>query len=634
MKNFSKRLLTVMTALVIFLSPTLVSAEASTYATPEDNEIIILHTNDMHGQITTDYELAYVKAYKDHVSATAVIDAGDAFQGLPLNNLTKGAKLAEIMDAIGYDAMAIGNHEFDYTRDVALGLSDGWAKSAEFSLLSSNIIYDDASLGTVGETVYKAGVVLADKKDQLDNDLKISVIGASTPETYVKADPRHTEGLKIIDPVAAVKAEIVKADYQDSDIYIVTAHLGTDKETKASWRGDTLAEELSQMPELANKRVIVVDGHSHTAYPEGKKYGNNVLYGQTGSSLNNLGKITINLDDFTKSKAELVQIREGYGIGEIQNYLTPDPGIKNLIDAADAEFDDLTKEILLDNTPVALNGERESVRTRETNLGNLITDSMLDYALDTFDDKTDVAVLNGGGIRKSLEKGKQITLKEVLSVMPYGNRLVQIDVTGEELYAMYEHALKAPIHESEVDENGLPLLTSDPAILHSSDSIRVHFDPRLTPGERVFKIELMDTDGNMKKVDLNKTYKVVTLEFLAVGGDGYSMLGGPRVEGANDADAFANYLREENESPFIEWSAYDPALPPYRVVPTSQEPETETPETEKPETEKPETETPVEENEKPKTDIPNTGIYTATLSSISTATIAAAGLYALRKRKK
>ena len=118
MKKISKRFLSIITAFVLILGSTSVMTNV---AALEANEVIILHTNDMHGQMDEKVlELAYVKAYKDHVKATAIIDGGDAFQGLPLNNLTKGAKLAEIMNVIGYDAMAIGNHEFDYTRGVAL----------------------------------------------------------------------------------------------------------------------------------------------------------------------------------------------------------------------------------------------------------------------------------------------------------------------------------------------------------------------------------------------------------------------------------------------------------------------------------------------------------------------------------
>ena len=614
MKKMSKRLITILTAFVLFLGPTTIFTEVA--AEDSGNEVIILHTNDMHGQMDAKIqELAYVKAYKDKVNAMAIIDAGDAFQGLPLNNLTRGEKMAEIMGVIGYDAIAIGNHEFDYTRDVALGLDDGWAKEANFPLLSANILYKDANVGPAGTHVYESGVVLA-KKDSLGNDLKVSVIGASTPETYVKADPRHTEGLEITEPIAAVKEEIVKAKYADSDIYIVTVHLGIDKETRFEWRGDTLAEELSKMPELTGKRVVVIDGHSHSVVPDGKKFGDNVIYGQTGGSLANLGEITINLDDFSKSTAKLVQIRDGYNLGAIGGLVdAPDAGVVALLEAADAEFDELTKEVLLDNLPIELVGVRELVRTRETNLGRLIADSMLDYALDTFPEKSHVAVMNGGGIRASMEANKPVTLKEVLTVMPYGNRIVQIDVTGKDLYAMYEHALKAPIAEGEVDANGTPLLQSDPAILHSSDSIRVSFDPRLDPGKRVKNIQIMDPNtGKMSDVDLNKTYKLVTLEFLAVGGDGFTMLGGARVEGGNDADVFADLFLSIDET--FDWTPYEKDMAPYRVVPLALDAE--------------DTDTPTDD----KVDIPPTGIYTGAMASMATATIAAAALFVLRKREE
>ncbi len=215
--------------------------------------------------------------------------------------------------------------------------------------------------------------------------------------------------------------------------------------------------------------------------------------------------------------------------------LIPDPVVKGIIDEAAAEFDTLAGYTVVENSPYKLTGDRAFARTRETNLGRLISDSMYEYASKRFEG-VDLAVMNGGGIRADLAPGK-ITFKDILTVLPYGNRVVTIEVTGEDIKAMFEHGLKAAVHETEVDDNGLPLLQSDPAILHVSHTVSLKFDPRLPAGSRVSEILIK---GEPLKLD--KTYKLATLEFLAVGGDGFTMLGGAREEGENDADIFRDHL--------------------------------------------------------------------------------------------
>lgn len=546
MKKISSKLLTIITAFVVILGPvTTVAAEEV------KNEFIILHTNDVHGQIDPKVnELALLKTYKDKVGASFMFDAGDASQGLPLNNITQGARLAEIYNAIGYDAMTLGNHEFDYSRDAVLKKENGFFKSALFPIVSANIYFnEDSEAGEVaGDSVFEKSRVLT--RNINGEDYTFSVIGVTTPETKVKADPRNSAGMDFTDPLPELKTELATDDHKETDYVVVLSHLATDKETKEEWRGDYVAEQLSKDPELKDRKIIFIDGHSHTEEPNGLKFGNNVLYGQTGGTLGTFGEMTINLGDFSQSVARTVKVRDGYDLSADMKDLEQNPEVKAIVDKAAAEFDTLAGYTVLENLPIHLNGEREFVRTRETNLGNLISDSMYEYGLDFFKD-SDFAVMNGGGIRASLEPGA-ITFKDVLTVLPYGNRIVQIDVKGTDVLAMYEHALKAEAHATEVDANGLPLLQSDPAILHSSDSIKVRFDTNLKSGNRVLDIHVKNKDGVFEKLNPEKVYKVVTLEFLAVGGDGFKMLGGARLEGANDADAFAEYLGGD-----INWSKYD-----------------------------------------------------------------------------
>lgn len=566
MKKTVSKFLLMLTAFLVFMSPSLSVIQAEEVA----NEFVIVHTNDMHGQMDAKVqELAYLKAYADSVNALAIFDAGDASQGLPLNNITKGARLGEIMTTIGFDAMAIGNHEFDYDQKTVLGLSDGFFKSSpEIPKLGTNVYFNASSeFGKAGDSVFETSKILTKKLGE--DNISLSVFGLSTPETYVKADPRHSEGIDFQDPLPALLIELEKEEHKDSDYFVILTHLGTDETTKLEWRGNYVAEELSKNVKHADKKFIVIDGHSHSHYEDGQKFGNNVLYGQTGSSLNNIGTMTIDRTDFSNSVIKTVPIKDGYNLHAGMTSLTPNKEIIESLKNAALEFEDLTKEVILENLPIRLVGDRDPARLRETNLGNLIADSMYDYANNTFDTYTDLAVMNGGGIRANIEPGI-VTLKEVITVMPYGNRVVQIDVTGQQVLDMFEHALNAKLQFEDgtetlkLDKNGLAQLSSNPAILHASDTVRLEFNPLNDPGSRVQKLEIANPDTlSMEPIDLNKTYKLATLEFLAVGGDGFKMLGGARLEGANDAEIFADYISSGN----VVWEDYNDEVSPYRILP-------------------------------------------------------------------
>lgn len=575
MKKLSSKLVLLITAFMIFMTPALTQVaaeEAQDGTTSTANELVILHTNDMHGQITDEYELAYLKAYKDHVDADFLFDAGDASQGLPVANTTKGAAMGELMTMLGYDAMAIGNHEFDYSLEAALGIDSGFFQSSpDIVKLATNVVYnEETEHGTAGARpdAYKGSLI---KDVQLDNGetLTVSMFGLATPETPFKADPRNSKGITFLDPIPALTEEMAKNEHDNSDLFIILGHLGTDLETQVEWRAQTLGERLATDETLNTRNYVLIDGHSHTDNPEGRKFGDNVIYGQTGGALKQVGEIRINLDDFKTSTAKTVTMfkndeREQTPIAEI---VKADESIKAKIDEVIADFDMATGEVLLKDNPYLLVGERGLVRTRETNLGNMITDSMYEYGMDTFGG-SHVAVLNGGGIRTSIQPGV-ITLKEVITVQPFGNRIVQIDVIGAQMIEMFEHAYATEVSDN-VDDNGLPIIGEKGGYLHVSDSIRVKFDPTQPAGERVKDIQIIDHELNeLVPLELEKTYKVVTLEFLAVGGDGFTMLGGARQAGTTDAEVLSDFFRAHGDGTKpIDWSIYDPELPAYRVVPT------------------------------------------------------------------
>ena len=520
----------------------------SSAAAPKTTEkdIVLVHTNDVHGRIVEekgrdkntsvvgDAKLATVieneRAKKDQT--TVVLDAGDAFQGLPISNSSKGEERAKILNEINYDAMAVGNHEFDFGLDEA----KKYKEILKFPLLSANTYVNGARL-------FEASTII-DKDKSVKGD-EVVVIGVTTPETATKTHPKNVEGVTFKDPIPEVLNVVkeiqakAKATGDDYKTYVILAHLGVDTTTPDAWRGSTLADELSKSPLLKGKRVVVIDGHSHTV--ESKTYGDNVTYNQTGSYLNNIGKVTLKPNSLLGTPS-LIKASE-------TTNLTPNATVKKLVDQIKAKYDAENAVVVVKNSPVELSGTRENVRVRETNLGNVVADSLYEYGQTGFQNKTDIAVTNGGGLRETIAKDKPITKGSVIAVLPFGNTISQIKVTGQNVLDMFEKSLGSILQvdkagKTVLDENGQPLLEPSGGFLHVSGA-KVYYDTNLPSGKRVLRVEVKNHDtGAYDKLDLNKTYYLTTNDFLAAGGDGYTMLGGAREEGPSMDEAFKNYLEK------------------------------------------------------------------------------------------
>lgn len=527
-------------------APSSEPSEASVAPKTAEKDIVLVHTNDVHGRIVEekgrdkntsvvgDAKLATVieneRAKKDQT--TVVLDAGDAFQGLPISNSTKGEARAEILNKINYDAMAVGNHEFDFGLDEA----KKYKEILKFPLLSSNTYVNGARL-------FEASTII-DKDKNVKGD-EVVVIGVTTPETATKTHPKNVQGVTFKDPIPEVLNVVkeiqakAKATGDDYKTYVVLAHLGVDTTTPDAWRGSTLADELSKSPLLKGKRVVVIDGHSHTV--ESKTYGDNVTYNQTGSYLNNIGKVTLKPNSLLGTPS-LIKASETTNV-------KPNAEVKKLVDEIKAKYDAENAVVVVKNSPVELSGTRENVRVRETNLGNVVADSLYEYGQTGFQNKTDIAVTNGGGLRETIAKDKPITKGSVIAVLPFGNTISQIKVTGQNVLDMFEKSLGSILQvdkagKTVLDENGQPLLEPSGGFLQVSGA-KVYYDTNLPSGKRVLRVEVKNHDtGAYDKLDLNRTYYLTTNDFLAAGGDGYTMLGGERQEGPSMDEAFKNYLEK------------------------------------------------------------------------------------------
>ena len=505
----------------------------------EEKDTVILHTNDVHGRIVEekgvigDAKLATVIEQERAKSnqTTLVVDAGDAFQGLPISNSTKGEARAEILNKMQYDAMAVGNHEFDFGLDEA----KKYKEILKFPLLSSNTYVNGARL-------FEASTIV-DKDKTVEGD-EFVVIGVTTPETATKTHPKNIKGVTFTDPISEVNKVIeevqakARAEGKDYKHYVVLAHLGVDTTTPVEWRGSTLAEALSKNPRLKGKRVTVIDGHSHTV--ESTTYGDNVTYNQTGSYLHNVGKITYKSRQLLGNPTQIPAADA--------KKLPANPTVEKLVKDIKQKYDAENAVEVVSNSPVELNGDRENVRVRETNLGNVVADSLYQDGQTGFSHPTDIAVTNGGGLRETIAKGKPITKGNVIAVLPFGNTISQIQVTGQQVLDMFEKSLGSILQVDKdgkkvLDENGQPLLEPSGGFLQVS-GVKVYYDTNLPSGKRVLAIQVKNrATGRYELLDLAKTYYLATNDFLAAGGDGYTMLGGAREEGPSMDAAFEEYLK-------------------------------------------------------------------------------------------
>ena len=464
MKSNFKRI-SIITAIIMLFSIQFSFTFAAT-ATPAE-PIVILHTNDIHSNVSGEIGYPSVKGWKDYYiaegSEVLVLDAGDALHGYPIANLSQGENIVEIMNAVGYTAMCPGNHDFNYGTARLIELS----KKMNFDMLSVNFTDMNKTPVFTASKTYMAG------------DKEIGIIGISTPETATKTNPLNVVGYQFNEEemAAQVQSQIDQMETDGVDYIIALGHLGVDVESEP-YRSTDLIGQVTGLD-------IFIDAHSHTTLEAGEivkdKSGNDVLLTQTGNQFNSIGKIVI---DGTSIVASLIT--------EVKD----DAQVKTLIADKMAEIQPLL-DIVVAKTSVKLDGNRDpGVRTKETNLGDLAADAL------KYVSGADVALTNGGGIRTSLEIG-DVTYGEINSVFPFGNTVVTFDITGADILAALQHGTKT----LPAANGGLPQVAGMDYEVHT------YLDT-----DRVTNVMI-----NGKSLDLTETYTMATNDFTYAGGDGYTM---------------------------------------------------------------------------------------------------------------
>lgn len=474
-KKLTNKLLSLVMAAALVVSGLVVPAKAEAANT---TKISIVHTNDTHGRLLNGDErgasmgFAKIATFVDQVKAenpnTLVLDAGDAFQGMPVINIGKGEGLVPILEEVGYDAMTIGNHEFDYGFEALKNIE---SKMTKIPMVSANI-YNAKK----GGRVFKPYII------KNVGGVRVGIFGLTTPETVYKTHPDNTKGLNFLNPIVTANS-VVKSLEGKADVIICLSHLGNE----GKYTSMKVAEKVEGID-------TIIDGHSHTEMPFGMIEINGTLIAQTGDYTKNVGLVELEIEDnkVVRKSASLV--------GDAED-IEEDAKVAELIEELEAEVEPLLAEVV-GKTDVLLEGEKPLVRTRETNLGNLATDALRVIT------GADCAIQNGGGIRTSIAAG-DVTKGNLAAVFPFGNTVEIREMKGKTLLAALEHSVSLY-----PEANGGFLQVS---------GIKFTFNPKNKAGKRVTSV----TVGG-KKLDLNKTYSVAMNDFTAAGGDDYSMFVGTK----------------------------------------------------------------------------------------------------------
>lgn len=456
-------------------------------------QLTILHVNDTHGHawqysITGNTDIGgfaaiseIVDGIKEEVEgkggSVLVLEAGDINTGIPESDQMDAVPDIVGMNMVGFDAMALGNHEFDKDRGVLLKQ----VKLMKFPALNANIF--DAS-GKNAFTPY----IIKDLKG-----LKVAIFGLITESTVV-LEPIYLTDLVFKNAIEVSKTLVPELEKQ-ADIIIALTHLGFGEPYPGSSSSDMLAKAVPGLD-------VIVDGHSHTLFEKAPVYGNTILVqaGEWGKYVGRLdlfienGKvidwkwqaIPVNLKKVTGKDAKGVDV---YGYVDTQVIQNP-----HILAAMDYFYnlggDKLN--LIIGETAILLDGERNNVRSKATNLANFVADAMLWKGF------ADIALANGGGLRASIPAGP-ISYRSILTVLPFGNMLYIVNLTGASVMELLKFAANVP-----AGQGAFPQFAG----------ITFTFENK----------EVKDVLIQGKPLDLNKVYKVATNDYMAGGGDGYVIL--------------------------------------------------------------------------------------------------------------
>ena len=527
-KVYGKLLSFALMVTMTFSTP--VTTQAEVVSSVGKNDIVILYDNDVHCNVDSYEDMAALKKeMQEQSNYVSVVSCGDYLQGDVIGAISKGKAIVQIMNKVGYDVVAIGNHEFDYGVSRLKSL----VRSMNAKVVASNFVKK-----STGKPVFRSYTIKTYGKK------KVAFVGVTTPESITKSTPAYFQNSKgefiydfYGDSTGKFLAERVQkvvntARKNGADYVVALTHMGTE--------GVTTQWDVQHLIKNTYGIDVVLDGHSHSTVPSMKvknKNGKKITVSSTGTKFSNIGQLVIRKNGSITT--ELIPIDEEHQYEDAET--------KAYIDQVKAKYEKRLNQVIgkteVDLTTLSANGER-AIRNAETNMGDFCTDAVRS-AMDA-----DVAIINGGGIRADIAAG-DITYKDLVSVFPWNNELCVIEATGQQI----KDALELGAKNYPEENGGFMQVSGMKYVIDASVPSSVVTDEQTGMFEkvdgtyRVKDIQVWNAARTKyEPIKLKKTYKLAGINYtLRQNGDGFTMFDGNKVIKDNvmlDTQSLSIYLTD------------------------------------------------------------------------------------------
>ena len=518
MKNLCKKALAISLILCMALSV----FTGVVYANDND-AVVILYENDAHCAVEGYSKLAAMKAeLSDSYANVGVVSAGDYIQGSSLGTVSTGKYIVDLMNLVGYDALTLGNHEFDYRLsrlNELVGMMNTKPVSCNFQKIGEDKSYFEPY------SIVSYGAV------------DVAYIGITTPNTLTSASPAQFKDdagnyiytFNVDKLYEVIQNSIDSAKSQGADYIIAISHIG--------YEDDNQFVDIADLVKNTDGFDVVLDGHSHSVIENMKladKGGNEVVLSSTGTKFEHIGKLTIKDGNIT---TELVKTAD---------YTKTDAAVDARIKEINDEYSVLgERKVAVSEVDLITHNKdgKRLVRTEETNLGDLCADAFRLVM------GADIGYANGGGIRAPIAKG-DVTFNDVLSVFPFNNRAVVVEVKGQAIRDFLELAVKY----WPTEDGSFPHLSGITFSLNTSIPSAAQVDENWvftgSSGQyRVYNIKVLNGEsGEYEPLDLEKNYSIASNSYhLLDCGGGMSMFEGAKVlqdDGMLDVELLEKYITE------------------------------------------------------------------------------------------
>lgn len=469
-----------------------------------------MHSNDTHANLANiARKVTAVKEVRAKKPNALLLDAGDVFSGTLYFNEFKGQADLAFMNLMKYDVMTFGNHEFDLgaTPEGHQALVD-FIKGSQFPFVSSNV---DFSKDTKFTGLFTDLISSEPQNGKIYNGIikevngeKVGIFGLTTAETKDISSPGS---IAFEDYITEAKKAVKAFEDKGVNKIIALTHIGFD-DNPAYDNDQILAKSVEGID-------VIVGGHSHTQLDKPVVVDKNIAGQAKATTLivqayqynDYLGTLDVTFNNKGVVVAHNGALLKVADYAEDAQALATLKPFKDKVEELSNTVTGATASISLDNPRTGGDNTKPSVRKNETPLGNLITDGMLKKAKQ-YNNDVIMALQNGGGIRAGINQGP-ITVGEVITVLPFGNTLATMSLTGKEL----KEALEVSVGQYPAENGGF---------LHVSGA-KVEFDSSKAKGQRIVKVSYMDGQGKYVEIQDNVTYTIATNAFTAKGGDGYDV---------------------------------------------------------------------------------------------------------------